>query len=136
MERLRKNWIAIFALAISIFITSITLIPLTIYKSKLAFWGNTVVKLRIKFEGCACGLDYPQYVVDSVLYSDFDKNGYYNKNVYLHTTLKKHENLLEMKQASGCYYWVITGKMQSNEYGMHQVVIEDIERFLHKNCAQ
>ena len=136
MERLRKYWIAIFALAISIFITSITLIPLTIYKRKLEFRGNTAVKLRIKLEGCACGLDYLQYVVDSVLYSDSDKNGYYNKNVYLETTLRKHENLLEMNQASGCYYWVITGKMQNNEYGMHQVVIEDIERFVHTNCAQ
>ena len=136
MERLRKYWIAIFALAISIFITSITLIPLTIYKRKLEFRGNTAVKLRIKFEGCACGLDYLQYVVDSVLYSDSDKNGYYNKNVYLETTLRKHENLLEMNHASGCYYWVITGKMQNNEYGMHQVVIEDIERFVHTNCAQ
>jgi hypothetical protein len=136
MERLRKHWITFFVMAISISITLITLIPLNTYKRKLEFKGNTAVKLRIKFEGCACGLDYPQYVVDSVFYTEIDKDGYYNKNVYLETTLKKHENLLEMNQASGCYYWVITGKMQNNEYGMHQVVIEDIERFVHQNCAQ
>ena len=103
----------------------------------MEFLGSDKVKVRVKFEGCACGLDYPQYIIDSVVYTDSGWDAaYLNKNVYLQTTSIKHKSLLQMTQASGCYTWIIKGKIQKNGYGMHQLIIETVERFIDKNCLE
>jgi hypothetical protein len=47
------------------------------FKDYMEFHGENPCTFRMYFQGCACGLEYPQYVVDSVLYSENSEGDFF-----------------------------------------------------------
>lgn len=105
--------------------------------SEMRFAGENYIKVRMSYRGCACGLEYPQYVVDSVLYSD-DGNSefYYNKEFKLQFSDSNLEEKLALPDCSTrCFFYIIGGNAQSNGYGMHRIQVREGELLLDRACC-
>jgi hypothetical protein len=106
-------------------------------KDSMAFFGENPITLQASFIGCACGLDYPQYHVDSVLSSENVPADYYlNKEISLQYKDAALEKSLALPDcATGCYHYLLSGNMEHNGYGMHRLTVSDGQVVLDSACC-
>jgi hypothetical protein len=102
--------------------------------------GENLVTMQLSFIGCACGIDYPQYHVDSVLQSESDKYGhtyYVNKEVNLRFDDLHLQKLLTQNDCSGtCYSLELTGNIGGNQFGMHTLAVSSGKILRNYCCPQ
>lgn len=92
----------------------------------------------MRWQGCACGDEYPQYVVDSVYFSENEEpKFYFNKAFTLQCPtpdLERHTEILP-DCPIGCQYFILTGNALSNGYGMHRLQVSEAERIIDPQCC-
>jgi hypothetical protein len=104
--------------------------------TSMMFDGENPITLQASFIGCACGLDYPQYHVDSVLHNENVPADYYiNKEISLQYKDAALEKSLALPDcATGCYHYLLSGNMEHNGYGMHRLTVADGQVVLDSAC--
>lgn len=105
--------------------------------TSMTFSGENPITLQASFIGCACGLDYPQYHVDSVLSSENVPADYYhNKEISLQYKDAALEKSLALPDcATGCYHYLLSGNMEHNGYGMHRLTVSEGQVVLDSACC-
>lgn len=93
--------------------------------TSMMFSGENPITLQASFIGCACGLDYPQYHVDSVLSSENVPAEYFiNKEISLKYKDAALEKTLALPDcATRCFHYILSGNMEHNGYGMHRLTV-------------
>ncbi len=106
------------------------------YKKYMPFSGENQVKLKVSYVGCACGPEYPQYQVDSVLSADDNASFLVNKlfTIKFANELQESE-LSDIKCDTQCYYYILTGNWMSNGFGMNRLVLETGEIIMDEACC-
>ena len=98
------------------------------------FSGENEVSLRVNYIGCACGPEYPQFNIDSVIYSENVESYYYlNKEISLDFKNDEHEmefTTLQDSCSTKCIRYLVNGNIKSNGYGMHQLNIAGFEAII------
>jgi len=93
-------------------------------KKSLRYKIQDSVELNLSFMGYACGDCYPQYRVDSVLFSENgDYDFYFNKEIHVelqNNELEKKEN--NLKCSGTCYNYQLVGHFMRNELGIGKLV--------------
>ncbi len=87
----------------------------------------------MRYTGCACGVDYPQYVVDSVLFSENGADTYFiNKEFSVAFPDSVTENSFSASGGSQSEYFIFEGTTQRNSLGMNRLLLEKGEKVAQK----
>lgn len=89
-------------------------------KQRMLFSKQDSVCIKLSYMAYACGDCYPQYRIDSVLYSrEIDKSFYLNKEVYVEFVAESLRKQTEAFDCSGqCYSYLISGILKRNGFGI------------------
>ncbi len=99
-------------------------------QKQMQYSGENHAVLRMTYTGCACGVDYPQYVVDSVLFSESEDETYFiNKEFSVVFPDTVTESALAASGTSTkSDYFIFEGTTQRNSFGMNRLLLEKGEK--------
>jgi hypothetical protein len=103
-----------------------------------AFSGENLVTLRVSYIGCACGPEYPQYHIDSVLSTENEQAAYFpNKEISLvFVDAELEKRLAGPDCASRCYHYILTGNFEANGYGMYRLRVTEGKVVVDDQCCE
>ncbi len=103
----------------------------------MEFSGENPATFRVRFEGCACGEEYPEYVVDSVLYSEnVEASFYLNKQFTLEYQDPSWEQKFQLRNCKrDCYYLILHGNAERNGYGMNRLFVDSGTVHVDSTCC-
>jgi hypothetical protein len=109
------------------------------FKKFMEFHGENPCTFRMYWQGCACGDEYPQYVVDSVMYSENLEPEYFiNKEFSLELADSSLDSIVGFQPgcASGCHQFILSGNSMAYGYGMHRLFVKKAERMVNEACCR
>jgi hypothetical protein len=112
-------------------------IKLSKLEKKLEYNREDSVSLKLKDMGYACGECFPQYRIDSVLYSENGNFDFYlNKEIHL-TFMEKglKEEFNNLKCSGFCYDYYLSGIFRRNRMGIGKLEAISGRIIENKDCC-